>query len=181
MHRRPLLALLDRHRSWDEGERAALERTVDFVSQNPECFSRSLAAGHVTGSAWILDRDQAHALLMHHRKLGRWLQPGGHADGDADVLAVARREAQEETGLAEIVTVDPAIFDVDVHRIPARAREPEHWHYDIRFLLGASREASLAASAEANGLAWVALDQIASLDTDASVLRMVAKTRGRFR
>jgi 8-oxo-dGTP pyrophosphatase MutT (NUDIX family) len=118
---------------------------------------------------------------MHHRKLGRWLQPGGHADGDADVLAVARREAQEETGLAEIVTVDPAIFDVDVHRIPARPGEPEHWHYDIRFLLGASREASLAASAEANGLAWVALDQIASLDTDASVLRMVAKTRGRFR
>jgi 8-oxo-dGTP pyrophosphatase MutT (NUDIX family) len=181
MHRRPLIALLDRHLPWDDGERGALERTRDFVSRNPECFARSLEAGHVTGSAWILDRERSHALLVHHRKLGRWLQPGGHADGDWDVLAVARREAHEETGLADIVTLDEAIFDVDVHRIPARAGEPEHWHYDVRFLLGASREAPLAASAETSGVAWVALGEVASLDTDASVLRMVAKTRGRSR
>ncbi len=181
MHRRRLLSLLERHRGWDANERAAIERTLAFVSRHADCFERTLAIGHVTGSAWMLDTERTHVLLTHHRKLGRWLQLGGHADGDPDVLAVARREAREESGLAAIVTLDEAIFDVDVHRIPARAAEPEHWHYDVRFLLSAPREATLKPTRESNELAWVALDRVSSLDTDASVLRMVAKTRASMR
>jgi len=181
MHRRALLSLLERHNAWDVNERAAVERTIEFVSRHADCFERTLAVGHVTGSAWVLDAERTHVLLTHHRKLGRWLQLGGHADGDPDVLAVARREACEESGLAAIVTLDEAIFDVDVHHIPVRGAEPEHWHYDVRFLLSAPRAARLTRTGESNELAWVPLDRVASLDTDASVLRMVAKTRAGIR
>lgn len=103
---------------------------VDFLRE-PQAFLRSNLAGHFTGSAWLVSGDGQRALLMHHRKLNRWLQPGGHADGDTDLARVALREAEEESGLSELV-VEPDIFDLDRHRIPARGEEPEHWHYDAR-------------------------------------------------
>src|SRR5215510_11521790 len=91
-----------------------------FVAANPNCFERSLQIGHVTGSAWIVDLDRTHALLTHHRKLNKWLQLGGHADGDPDILRVALREAREESNLDAIRPVSENIFDVDIHVIPAR-------------------------------------------------------------
>ena len=95
-------------------------RVIHFVANTPDCFSRSHASGHITGSAWLLSPDGSMALLTLHRKLGKWLQLGGHADGDADILRVAMREAQEESGISGIVPVSAHIFDVDIHRIPAR-------------------------------------------------------------
>ncbi len=145
MHRQPLLQLLYQHQPTDPLEQAMTQATIAFVAQHPDCFDRSLLIGHITGSAWIVSPDRQQTLLIHHRKLDRWLQPGGHADGDPDVAAVALREAQEETGLTSLRLVNPvgathpeqevAIFDVDIHPIPARADVPEHLHYDIRFLL----------------------------------------------
>ena len=92
-------------------------------------------------------------LLAHHRKLGRWLQPGGHSDGDPDTLAVALREAREESGL-DVRALDDAIFDIDVHRIPARGREPAHLHFDVRFLVQAEHD-RFRVSDESHALAWV--------------------------
>ena len=152
------------------------ERIGRFVTAHPDCFERSLAIGHVTGSAWVVDPERRHALLTHHRKLGKWLQPGGHADGDPDTLRVAQREAREESSLEQIRVVSEAIFDVDIHVIPARGAEPEHLHYDIRFLLEAGRGATLAPSSESQSLAWVALGAIAKLNPEESILRMVRKT-----
>jgi len=152
-------------------------RISDFVSGHADCFERSLLAGHVTGSAWVLDEERRYALLTHHAKLGLWLQPGGHCDGDADVLRVAMREVWEEAGLTAIVPLlDGAIFDVDAHDIPAHGNEPAHVHYDIRYAFEASRSAPLRISAESKDLRWVALDRIAGLNTDESVIRMVRKT-----
>jgi len=148
----------------------------EFVATEPHCFERSLALGHVTGSAWIVCPLRRRVLLTHHRKLELWLQLGGHCDGDPDVRAVALREAHEESGLETLEVLGTGVFDVDVHEIPARPGEPAHLHYDARFLLAADPEARLVVSDESRALAWVELERVSSLSTDASVIRMVEKT-----
>lgn len=176
MHRDRLLQLLADYAPLDAADRASRDRIAAFVRANPPCFERSLLEGHVTGSAWILDEARSACLLTHHRKLDRWLQLGGHADGDGDVLAVAMREAVEESGLRSLRPLSSAVFDCDVHLIPARGAEPAHWHYDVRFLLQADADEPLVVSAESKDLAWVALGAVSSRSADDSVLRMVAKT-----
>ncbi len=167
---------LARYRGADERERAMAAEVAAFLDEHDDAFERSLLLGHITASAWIVDRERTHALLTHHRKLGRWLQLGGHVDGERDVRAAALREAQEESGLAEIVALEEAIYDVDVHVIPARGAEPRHKHYDIRFAFEADRRAPLVVSDESHALAWVALDELDRYDTDESVMRLARKT-----
>lgn len=181
MHRRALLSLLSAYEPSSPEDDAARERIAAFVRSHADCFERSLLEGHVTGSAWIVDASRSCCLLTHHRKLDRWLQLGGHADGDPDVLAVAMREAREESGLASLRAVAVSIFDCDVHAIPARKAEPEHFHYDVRFLLEADAGEPLVVSEESRQLAWVALGEVAALSGDASVVRMVAKSPARPR
>lgn len=176
MHRLTLKNKLSMHRPYDAEEQQMLDQIVQFVTTQPDCFERHLSMGHITGSAWIVDSDRSHVLLTHHRKLDRWLQLGGHSDGDPDTLAVSLREGREESGLESIRPVSEAIFDIDVHLIPARKSEPDHFHYDVRFLLEADRNLPLVISSESNDLAWVPLDEIATLAPDASILRMLAKT-----
>ena len=180
MHRQPLLQLLRQHTPADSNERAMTQVTITFVEQNPACFERSLLIGHVTGSAWVVSPDQSQTLLIHHRKLNRWLQPGGHADGDPDVAGVALREAQEETGLKslKLITSDkrgPAIFDVDVHQIPARNEVPEHLHYDIRFLLEADPKESFGLSDEIKDIQWFSMQEAAEQADSESILRLIRK------
>ena len=139
-----------------------------------------MQAGHVTGSAWIVSPDRSQILLIHHRKLDRWLQPGGHADGDPDVAAVALREAQEETGLTSLKLIastecKPAIFDVDVHQIPARNQVPEHLHYDIRFLLEADPDEPFGFSDEIKAIQWFSLKNAYNLTDSESILRLIRK------
>ncbi|MEO1054071.1 MAG: NUDIX hydrolase [Bacteroidota bacterium] len=150
---------------------------LSFVEEHTDCCERSLLIGHVTGSAWIIDETKQHALLTHHRKLDRWLQLGGHADGDTDIRRVALKEAEEESGLASIHLNSDQIFDIDIHTIPARKTEPEHLHYDIRYLLTADRNEPLSVSNESKDLAWVPIREIPALvDHEQSVTRMVEKT-----
>jgi 8-oxo-dGTP pyrophosphatase MutT (NUDIX family) len=158
-----------------DAERPAVARMLAFVRDEPRCFERSLARGHFTGSAWLLDAARARVALTHHRKLGLWLQLGGHADGDPDLLRVALREAEEESGIRGITPLSLAIFDVDVHVIPASAREPAHEHFDVRFALVAPAGAQVEASAESLAVAWVPRAEVGGLSADASVLRMAAK------
>ena len=171
-----VLAALDAHRQFDDIEARALATIREFVTSEPHCFDREHAAGHVTGSAWVLDRERRQVLLTHHRKLDLWLQLGGHADGDSDLARVALREAREESGVDAIVLLSDAVFDVDVHLIPARGHEVAHYHYDVRYVFEADRAVPLRVSRESKALAWVALDRVAAIATDASVLRMVAKS-----
>jgi 8-oxo-dGTP pyrophosphatase MutT (NUDIX family) len=171
-----LLAELAAYEPAGARERAMVERVRAFVAANERCFERGLLAGHVTGSAWIVDRGASAALLLHHRKLGKWLQPGGHADGDPDVRAVALREALEESGLRSLMPARDAIYDVDAHDIPARGAEPAHVHYDIRYAFFADRAEAPQRNAESHAVAWVALEDIEELGVDDSVRRLVAKT-----
>lgn len=176
MHRLPLLTKLREYRPYDQHERDMYETLVRFVETEYNCFDRALQIGHVTGSAWIVDHTGTQALLTHHFKLDRWLQLGGHADSDPDILRVALREAREESGLEYIRPLSEAIFDVDVHPIPARGNEPRHLHYDVRFLLEAGADAPLAISSESKDLAWVPLTDIARVTTEQSIARMVTKS-----
>ena len=174
-------SLLDELRAYepaDERERAMRDRLIAFVGVHPDAFERALQIGHVTASAWIVDPTRTHALLTHHRKLGKWLQLGGHADGDPDVRAAALREAREESGLRSLRFARDAIYDVDVHAIPARPGEPAHEHYDVRFALEADPEEPLVVSDESHELAWVPIAELASYGADESVLRLARKTPG---
>ena len=172
-------ALLTRYgaRRLEITEAAMVSDGLSFIAGHPDCLSRSCASGHLTGSAWIVSPLRDRALLLHHRKLDRWLQPGGHADGDPDLAATARREAEEETGLASLKLVSPEIFDFDRHWIPARGEEAGHWHYDFRFLLEADPKAALIVSAESNQLRWFAWAEIEAVANGGSLNRMVAKTK----
>lgn len=144
---------------------------------HPDCFERTCVEGHVTGSAWIVSADRRSVLLTHHRKLGRWLQLGGHADGDPDPLAVARREAEEESGLTELALLAALPLDVDVHVIPARGNEPEHLHHDVRFAFVAAPGQALCVSDESHALRWVERARLEELVREESLLRLERKTR----
>ena len=173
MHRRRLRALLAAYRTrWPE-ESETVSRFDSFVDAHDDCFDRSCRVGHITGSAWIVDSTGERVLLTHHRKLGLWLQLGGHCDGDPDTLAVALREAREESGLV-VRALGGSMFDLDVHTIPARGREPTHHHFDVRFLVQAEHD-RFTVSEESHALAWVPADGLGALTDDESVLRMARK------
>ncbi len=171
---------LREYRSRWENEAETVDRFIDFVAAHPDCFERHLRIGHVTGSAWVVNRAGTHVLLTHHKKLGMWVQLGGHADGDADVFRVARREAEEESGLEGLVPVDGRIFDVDVHRIPGRGEVPEHLHWDIRYAFRATGSEMYRVGDESHDLAWVDIPSMKSVTEEESMLRMAAKWRTRL-
>jgi len=177
MHRAALLELLRRYRPNEAAEAACLARFTAFVESQPRCFERSLETGHVTGSAWIMSRDGSRVLLTHHRKLNIWVQPGGHADGDPDVAAVASREALDETGLTGLALRGEGIFDLDIHPIPARGDTPAHEHFDVRFAFQTTTSEDFKVSAESHALAWVALDELETNTREPSLLRMREKWR----
>jgi 8-oxo-dGTP pyrophosphatase MutT (NUDIX family) len=174
------VALLRRHEARVEAgaEQAMLAEYFPFITAHPDCLWRTCLEGHLTASAWILDAGRTRALLTHHRKLDRWLQLGGHVDGEADLATAALREAREESGLTSLRLVSPEVLDVDRHRIPARAAEPEHWHFDVRFLFEADATEPLIASDESHDVAWVVLAEMSRLNPSESLARMMRKTGG---
>ena len=176
MNQTAVLQLLNAHQAFDHNEQQMLERITAFVSEYDNFYSREVSVGHLTASAWIVDESFSSALLLHHGKLNKWLQPGGHVEEDADILTASMREAREETGV-DVQPHSEQIFDVDIHEIPARPNEPAHFHYDIRFLLIADKAAPLLVSSESKDLAWVAIDEIEKLTQEESVLRMARKIK----
>jgi 8-oxo-dGTP pyrophosphatase MutT (NUDIX family) len=175
MHRQSLLDQLTAYAAKHPEESGTVSRFIEFVNAETDCFERSLAAGHITGSAWIVNADGSQVLLTHHAKLDRWLQLGGHADGESDALAVALKEAREESGLNDFELVGDGIFDLDIHPIPARKTDPEHLHYDVRYVLRATGNTDYIVSDESHDLRWVPLDKVQELTREESMLRMVRK------
>lgn len=179
-----LLERLRQHRPEDAAESADLQRIVEFVSAHDDPFDRHLAHAHLTASAFVLSPDGARVLLLHHRKLGRWLQPGGHAEaGEESGEAVALREAEEETGIPSLRLHPeaPRPLDVDVHSIPARGSEGAHFHLDLRYLVTADAGAALVRLAEeSNALRWFGWEELAGVGLDAGLRRGLAKARRFF-
>ena len=179
MHRRKLLDSLKIYRNHHEEESDLIERFIVFLEENVNCFDRQNSIGHVTGSAWLLRPDHHCVLLTHHKKLNRWLQLGGHSDGESDTLRVAIREATEESGLT-VRPLDKAIFDIDIHEIPERENEPTHLHFDVRFLLETAGT-DFVVSLESNDLQWVKITDIDQYTDEGSMLRMRDKWLNRLR
>jgi 8-oxo-dGTP pyrophosphatase MutT (NUDIX family) len=180
MHRAQLLDLLKDYRTRFPDEDRMCLRMVSFVEQHSRCFERSLAEGHITGSAWLVDQSGERVLLTHHRKLNRWLQLGGHADGEPDVLAVAVNEAREESGIRELEVCSPFLFDIDVHLIPARGMDPAHFHYDCRFAVQALTSDIYTVSEESHDLKWISIKDLSTFTREESMLRMARKWLDQF-
>jgi len=169
-------AITNYHPEFNE-EAAFKDRFLDLL-KHPRAYFRDHLPGHMTGSAWIMDESKKFILLTHHAKLNKWLQPGGHADGDENILNVAIREALEETGLRSLYPFSTSIFDIDIHRIPAGKDFTEHLHYDVRVLFQGSKEEPLTVSDESHDLAWVSIDHAGDVSANnSSIGRMAAKLR----
>ncbi len=179
MSREKLIGQLSDYLSrWGE-EYETVQRFIDFVSSRSDCFERELSVGHVTGSAWVVNKECTHVLLTHHRKLNRWLQLGGHADGDSNTLHVALREVEEESGLERIQPIGDEIFDVDIHRIPARGHEAEHFHYDVRYAVQSLGDDHYKVSDESHDLGWIEIRNLDRVTDEVSMLRMAEKWKRR--
>ncbi len=173
-----LRRLLDALTPRDATERAHQQRMLDLLESASDPFAREhYVPGHFTASAFVVSKERDALLLILHGKLNRWLQPGGHIDPtDADVIAAARREVAEEVALVDLPLAHDGIFDVDVHMIPARGEAAAHEHFDVRFVFEAPAGSGRAGS-DAQASRWVQLTDVASLQTDESVLRAVQKLR----
>jgi len=173
-----LLEDLERFRPADSRELASLERIRALLSSGADPFSRA-RTDHITGSAVVARPEGDGFLLVFHRRLERWLQPGGHVESaDASVFETARREAQEETGATMLdAPLGPLVLDVDVHPIPPRADRPAHVHFDLRYLLTTSQESFAAQAEEVRGVAWFTLAQALAAGADASLERVLEKAR----
>ena len=177
-HRQRLLGLIDEYAGRYPEEQPVVDRFNSFVNGHERCFERDCWAGHITGSAWLVNEAGSHVLLTHHRKLGAWFQLGGHSDGEPDTLIAAEREAEEESGLP-VRVIEPVVFDLDVHEIPARKSDPAHYHYDVRFAFEAERE-NFAVSEESLDLAWVQITELEAFTREESMLRMARKWLARY-
>ncbi len=181
MNRVQLLNALNHYHSSFIEEKTTIPRFKSLLTNFPNCYKRSLLTGHITASAWIINKTGSSALLVHHKKLNRWLQPGGHADGDENIVAVATREAREESGLKTLKLLKTNIFDLDIHLIPMHLDIQAHYHYDIRFIFVADSIEEYVVSDESNELRWVPMDKIGSLTkNNTSINRMVLKTKSIF-
>lgn len=179
MHRSWLKQRLENYQPASPTEATSLVKLLDLVEHHPHCFDRDYyTPGHVTGSAWIVNRERTKALLHKHRKFNTWIQLGGHSDSDPFTNQVALREAEEESGLKSVKLVNDDIFDLDAHPIPAHKDEPAHWHFDIRFLIEADENETFSPiEGESKELAWIPLDQIAQYNQNESITRMAEKTK----
>jgi 8-oxo-dGTP pyrophosphatase MutT (NUDIX family) len=154
------------------------DKVCQLIAQNEQAFSRERLEGHITASAFVIDPETRSLLMTHHAKLGKWYQLGGHCDGIKDAFFCAKKEAYEESGLLSIRSPFPAIFDIDIHPIPARKLEPEHWHFDIRYVFLASSKEALRLSEESLSLKWVGLDAVQDYTLDDSILLPLRKLDG---
>ena len=176
-----LLADIDRHRPADALEtRYQSEFRVLLAGPGDALGRSSFAPGHITASLFILDQSAGALLLHHHRRLGRWLQMGGHVEEGETAVEGALREGREESGLQDLRLLNDEILDLDVHSIPAGRGEPDHVHFDVRYLAVTLHPAGITMDLnESNQLAWIPLDEAERLMNEAASLRVVRKIRSR--
>ena len=164
--------MLERYDPLYKEELFVKEKMLDLLRNCDDCFLRSCKVGHFTSSAFLLNKNMTHICLMHHRKFDKWMQLGGHCDGDTDVLNVAIKEAREESGIKHIRPVSRDIFDIDMHLTPANNKDEAHYHFDIRFLLHAYEDNIFIKNHESKEIRWI---ENSDIEISQNVLRMFKK------
>ncbi len=179
-------------RVFDDEESMIVARFLDFIAQTPDCFLRATLPGHFTGSALVVNKSMSAVLLTHHKKLGLWLQLGGHADGHHLLHEVAMAEAYEESGLTNLSFLNyeqvgihghpsdaspngPLPFDIDGHSIPASHKDPSHLHFDVRYVVIAESESMPIVSDESHDVRWFSLAEARALTNSRSMHRQFDK------
>ena len=176
MYNNSLVKQLTVYTPFNMQEKARHQQILTFLARYENGFHSKHLPGHITGSAWVVNSRKTRTLMTHHIKLEKWLQLGGHADGSRDILGVAFREAEEESGLDSVRPLSLNIFDVDVHAIPERKNFPNHFHYDVRFLFEADETEPFHVSNESFNLQWIDLEEVKRFNDEDSIMRLVGKT-----
>ena len=181
MHRKLLLKSLEQYQTspWCDPHDLEALKFIEFVKENKDCFQREFSTAHLTASSWIWNEDESKALFTLHKKLGIWVQLGGHADGHPNLLEVAIKEAQEESGVLEVEPITQEIFDLSIHQIPKTPKEEAHLHYDVRYLLKIKKTSPLVMSSESLDLRWISPEDFTKYNFDASILKMQKKLQNK--
>ena len=165
----------------EENESKVLNHMNTFLNSEKEPFKRSCQKGHFTASCLLVNPKTNKFVLTHHRKLGLWLQLGGHCDGIEDLAHVAMKEAEEESGLTELsfltfpfLQEEILPVDFDIHTIPESKKDPEHLHLDVRFLIKTTSE-DLLISEESLDLKWFTKEEAKLVTDEESLLRLIEK------
>ncbi len=178
MTKAEMIRMLSEYDPVDGNEIIFKNQIIDFIKNNGNFLGTRNLTGHLTGSAWIVNYDRSRALLTHHKAINKWLQLGGHTEEGESVIDASIREATEESGLTSLRFLSGRIFDIDVHRIPAKGEKPEHYHYDIRFIFEADDKEEIKISHESIDVRWVELGMIELFNNSESITRMKQKTKG---
>lgn len=162
----------------DQKEKGYKDQFLELLKIE-NCYTRESLKAHFTASAWVTTPEHDKVLLLHHAKLDRWLQPGGHADGETDLLAVAQKELLEETGVDATLS-GQTFFDIDIHTIPEHKSVPEHQHFDVRYHFIVDEKTTIRQNEESRDIKWFKIDKVAEVTGgEDSILRMITKTRSK--
>ena len=175
-----LSSKLDNYLKRYPNEKEKITKTLHLLVDDNACFKRTNWGGHFTASAWIVDISRKWILMTHHKQLNIWLQLGGHAEENNNLLEVALKEAKEESGINNFNIISEEIFDLDIHKIPKYGFYPEHLHYDVRFIFEADKLEKLSISNESNDLAWIKIEDVLNLNPKKSIERMMHKFVNQF-
>ncbi|NMM48853.1 NUDIX hydrolase [Marinigracilibium pacificum] len=159
----------------EEIEEEFIEKMIHLHNEEPEAYTRKSNDAHFTASAILIDQYCEEILLLNHKKLGRWLQPGGHADGEKNLPEVSMKELHEETNALSAKLYDIIPFDVDIHKIPESGEVKEHYHYDLRFLWITDNKEEVRSNKESKGLKWVSISELADVTDEESFARIQRK------
>ena len=180
MFKEKLLSQLNNYIFQYPEEKEKTKKTIDFLLSDQNCFIRENWQGHFTASAWIVDSTRKWILMTHHSQLDMWLQLGGHAEGEKDLLAVAIEEAKEESGIKNFTILSENIFDLDIHKIPKYHLAPEHFHFDVRFILESNTQEEIIVSNESHDVVWVKKEEVFNKNPEESISRMMNKFLNNF-
>lgn len=164
---------LEHYVTLDPEQLAVRDSMVAFAHEHPDALERTCTPGHFTASALVVERGTDHFVVLHHTKLRRWLQPGGHVDGSSNMPASARREAMEETGIASLSVALPVV-DLDIHRVEPPSEAP-HDHLDLRFLVLAEPGSVLVGNHESRDIRWVTIADLDDLGADEGLHRLARR------